>query len=620
MPRIMNLRRLRADGPRAAPPATPDQLGPWKLIRHAPRPVWLVTALFALILAGWSVLAPLYHAADEPNHADAVMRLVEGYGWPAPATARVTDQGVGAIAASPYGTKQQPLALTIKPIPAAAAPGRHDRPTWKELRALPDTSGKLLQQLTQHPPGYYWYEAVILRAAGATGWRWDIAVSTMRLLSALLVVWLPLLSWATAWRITGSRRAGIIASIVPLGVPELTHVGASVNNDNLVTLAGATVLLGVACALLGDRSRTTALWTGLWLAVALWAKAFGLVLVPLVFLAYLIPWGQERWRTRGARTGEDERRRLRHWRLDRLTGIALLLSAGIGIGLGCWYYVINEVRYGSTQPGVPGFPPGRYIDHQNVLFLRYLTQLMLGRWWGSMGWYEVSLPWRLVILATVVVAGISLVGLLRRRGRRIALLLLLWPTVLAYLLVVADVSHYYLTTHYVRGLSGRYLFVGFSGVAALVGAGCAALPRRLARWSPLAVLVGALAMQAEAVHLAINSWWRPVGGTLRQAWAAFSAWSTWPVGVLFTGLALLAIVTVWALVSFAVMGVQADRWDSPLEPADTGRAIAASLEPASLGDEEAPVTPADESSGAGSPESAAEHEPAARSGIPPNAP
>lgn len=557
-------------------PQSPDGLRPWQLIRRAPGPVWLVTALFALVLAAWSVLAPLYHAADEPNHADAVMRLEEGRGWPSSATARVTDEGIGATAASPYGRASNRLAINLAPIPESLAPGRHDRPEWQNLRALPGTSGQIIQQSTQHPPAYYWYEALILRAGGAAGWRWDIAVSTMRLLSALLIVWLPLLAWATAWRITGSRLAGIAASIVPLGVPELTHVGASVNNDNLVTLAGAATLLGVTCAMCGDRSKWTALWTGLWLALGLWAKAFALVLVPLVIIVYAAPWVRERWRQRRSRpAGTTEPTRRRGWLPDRSNGVLLTLSAGVAIALGCWWYVINEVRYGSLSPQVKGFPLGKYLGHDPVAFLKYATQGVLLRWWGSLGWYEVNLPWRLVVGATIIVVALMIVAIARYSGRRTALLFLLWPTATSYALIVAQATSHYLSRHYVSGLSGRYLFIGFTGVAALVGAGCAALPRSVARWTPLALLLAAGGMQAEAAHLAINRWWRPVGGTLRQAWNALSAWSTWPVGVLFAGIALLILVALGTFAALAVTGARTQATIAPPDRPDPGPVVLA---------------------------------------------
>lgn len=538
--------------------------------------MWLITALFALVLAGWSVLAPLYHAADEPNHADAVMSIEEGHGWPRSPGALVSDQSIGSVFVSPFGRSTNRLGLNLYPVPASLATPRNDRPTWESLKAVPGVSGTEHQQTMQHPPGYYLYEGLILRAGGAAGWRWDITVSTMRLLSALLVVWLPLLAWATAWRVTGRKLAGIAAAIVPLGVPELTHVGATVNNDNLVTLAGAAALLGVACAMTGDRTKTTALWTGLWVAIALWAKAFGLVLVPLVIIVYAAPWIKSWWlqlRSRrksaaaaaaasAAATASavpevaEVPGRRRPWLPDRRTGLLLGLSAGVSIALGCWWYVLAEVHYGSTRPPVTDFPPGKYLGHANVTFLKYATQAVLLRWWGAFGWYEVNLPWRLVVGATIVVGIIGILGIARFRGRRLALIMLMWPTLAAYFLVVAQATSQFLHTHYLSGLSGRYLFIGFTGVAALVGAGCAALPAKVARWSPLVLLLGAIGMQLESVHLSINRWWRPVGGTLRQAWSSFSAWSTWPVGVLWTGITLLGLFTILVFVSLTIVGVR----------------------------------------------------------------
>ncbi len=539
--------RGSAKAPRTVP-SSPEGLRPWQLIRYAPRQVWLVTALFALILAAWSVLVPLYHAPDEPNHADAVMRIEEGRGWPSAQTSKVTDEGVGAIAASPFGRATNRLSFVGGPVPAAMAVGRNDRPAWQDLKAVPRTSGAIINQIPEHPPGYYYYEGLLLRLGGAAGWQWDIAVSVMRLLSAFLIMWLPLLSWAAAWRLTGSRLAGITASIFPLAVPELSHVGASVNNDNLVTLAGAAALVGLVCAMRGDRSKSTAIWTGLWVAVAMWTKAFGLVLVPMVVLVYGTPWVREVWARRRGRG--DAAVGARRWLPERATGVAFLLSTGLAIGLGIWWYVISEIRYGAMQPSSPNFPPGRLLGHDNVLFSRYPTQQMLQRWWGDFGWFEVQLPWRLVVVASVLVGAIAIYGIVRARGRRIASIMVMWPTVVTWVVVSAGVTSYYLRTHYVRGISGRYLFIGFTGVAVLVGAGFGAMPAKIARWTPLALLLGALAMQAEAAHLVFDNWWRPAAGTIRQGWNALSSWSAWPVGVLFAGGAVLLLLIVAAIVTF----------------------------------------------------------------------
>ena len=56
-------------------------LTPGRLLRRAPLAVWLLVALHGLMLLCWSVLTPQFHAPDEPNHAEAVMRLETGQGW-----------------------------------------------------------------------------------------------------------------------------------------------------------------------------------------------------------------------------------------------------------------------------------------------------------------------------------------------------------------------------------------------------------------------------------------------------------------------------------------------------------------------------------------------------------
>jgi small subunit ribosomal protein S36 len=193
---------------------------------------------------------------------------------------------------------------------------------------------------------------------------------------------------------------------------------------------------------------------------------------------------------------------------------------------------------------------------------------VLLRWWGSFGWYEINLPWRLVVVASLVLALLGIFALIRWRGRRWRLLLLLWPTAASYAVVVAQATSNYLSTHYVSGLSGRYLFIGFTGVAAVVGAGCGALPPKLARWSPLALLMAAMGMQLESLHRCIDHWWRPIGGTLRQAWTSFSAWSTWPVGVLWTGIGLLVLFAVLSLIALTAVGVRGGGTDVTLPPVD----------------------------------------------------
>lgn len=517
--------------------ARPERFSPLRIARTAPPRVWAVVALHALLLACWSVLAPQYHAPDEPNHVDAVMRLEQGKGWPRPGHAFVTDNGVGAIAASPFGTRQAPYRLNPRPIRQADAPPRNGRPAWNELTAPPELRGQLIQQHVAHPPLYYAVDAGILwLLPGHDGWRWDVTVGALRLLSVLMVAPLPLLAWAGAHRLTGSAAAGTAASVVPLAVPQLTHIGSAVNNDNLLALLGGLVTVAAVHVLRGDRSLPTAAWTGVLTGAALLTKALALVLVPMVAAAYLLPW----WRARRAGAGDAPARA--PLRPLALAGVLAVLAGG-------WWWAVNVVRYGAVQPKVPGFPPGKYIGPHNEVFLKYLFQGMTGRWWGSLGWYEVNLPWRLVAVCTALLIGSFAVALVRCDAwwRRAALLLMLWPTLALFGAVGLEAASYFHRTGRISGLSGRYLFAGVVGIAVVLGAAVALLPARVGRWAPLVLLLGALAIQAEAVRLAVRKFWLPPGGGLRAAWGALSAWSPWPPPAVQVAVGLAALTCLAAL-------------------------------------------------------------------------
>ena len=64
-------------------------------------------------------------------------------------------------------------------------------------------------------------------------------VGVLRLLSAALLLPLPLLAAAAARRLGAGPPVAIAAALLPLGVPQLAHVGASLNNDVLLVLLGA---------------------------------------------------------------------------------------------------------------------------------------------------------------------------------------------------------------------------------------------------------------------------------------------------------------------------------------------------------------------------------------------
>ncbi|HSP37552.1 MAG TPA: DUF2142 domain-containing protein [Frankiaceae bacterium] len=488
--------------------------------------MWALVVLNGLLITCWSVLTPTYHAPDEPTHADAVMRLVEGYGWGHVGRTYLTRQGEAAVAASPYGTRGLPRTLTSLPIPEAQSVSRSQRADWGDLVDPARRVGvrSSVQQMTQHPPGYYYVEAGVIEVFGGDHQQWDRAVGLMRLVSMLMIAPLPLLAWATAVRLTDDRRAGIAAAAFPLVIPELTQIAGSVNNDNALTLTAGLVMVGVACVLRGDRRLSTAVFLGVSLGFALFSKGLGLVLPPLVLAAYVTSWAYE-CRRRPIGEPNDASR------LPFLRTLAppVALVAILSFAFGGWWWFTNLLNYGAVQPGDPHFPPGQFLGNDFGQLVDFGTRSMLQRWWGAMGWYELQLPFWYVYVAgalTLTCLVLALVRMGRPPGSRPGLLLMLWPTLASYILVVLPTLQWYWHTHYYRGLAGRYLFVGLVGVAAVVGVG-ATRPAALRRWAPLVILAGGVVLQAKGAWLAILVWWRPRGGSLQQAWDAMLAWSPW---------------------------------------------------------------------------------------------
>jgi small subunit ribosomal protein S36 len=582
------------------------RLRPWRVLRSVPAPVWLVTALFTLVLGSWSVLTPQYHAPDEPHHVDAVMRLAEGQGWPPVGHAVVSAETVGSIADAPYGSRAQPFVLAVGPFTSAEATARADRPAWRDTPkpGQHDPAGAV-QQMMQHPPLYYLIGAGLLKLApGAPqDLRFDLVIGILRLMSVLMVAPLPLLAWAAADRLTESRFAGRAAALVPLAIPMLTHIGSSVNNDALLVLTGGLTTVAICYVLRGDTSVRTASWLGLFLGAAMLTKSLGVVFVPLAVAAYLLAWrrarkarasaapaagGTEASLARTPPAGGDGAPFLLAEaantpvvpiRAARLPWLPLLVGTLVTLAAGGWWFVVNLVRYHTFQPSTPGFTEGTKLADWGS-FADLLVNGTIQRWWGDFGWLEAQVPVAAARAGTAAVAVLVAVGIAQARGaaRRVDLLAMVWPTVGLFALMTLQSGLHFHKTYYVSGISGRYLFAGIAALAVAVGAG-AASAGRLARFGPIAVLAAAVAMQAVAVHLLFRRWWTGPGGSVRTGVTNLLAWSPWPalaveiVGVL-CALALLATLA-WSIV-FAVRPVPRDPGERD-EPRPSAAARTSSL-------------------------------------------
>ncbi len=492
-------------------------------------------ALWGVLLGVWSVVAPLGEAPDEPAHLGLVLHLADGHPYPdydglqnPRSIIRLCKAFTAATRACPKpGEVVTPTSTRLHPV--GEAPDKASRPAWNDLGD--DVRVGQLNQMPQHPPLYYQAMALVLRVERAVlghPMSLDRELALLRLVNALLVLPVPLLAWWAAVRLGAVRPVPEVAGLAVLALPQLAHIGSTLNNDNLLTLIGAALLAVLAGVLAGDRSLRTAAGVGALAALGLLVKAFALAFLPAIALAYLL-----------ARPRRDGLRPL---------GLAALVTV-VGAG---WWYIGVRLRTGTFTPSVedqrlttalrsPGFSP-----HAGT-FARTFVGELTERTWGSFGWYTVRVPGWLTVACTLlalVAIGLGLVTGVPRRGRR-PLAVLLVPTLVLALLVVQRAWTFYVRTSLFKFIQGRYLFAGLVGVVLVAAVG---LVRVGGRWA-LPGLAGAVVLlQAEGLRLALEGWWGGPGLGPRGQARALVAWSAWPGELLAVGAAVGLAVGVWFVV------------------------------------------------------------------------
>lgn len=522
-------------------------------IGRPPRPVLVATLVLALLGALWTVAVPAFRAPDEAAHVDLVMYLADGHGYP-DFDGRRFGEEVG------LDTNRYLIDLA-RPWPrfdAADAPPRTARPDVDDLGGTePDAEARsggsrhrpghpyVYNQMPQHPPLYYQAMATVLRVE-----RWlvpgddlpslDRELGLMRLLDVALIAPLPLLAWATVRRLGGDDRAGTVAALLPLCLPQLMHIGAAVNNDNLFILLGgvlAVLLAGVARGRAGWRTHVA---VGLVLGLALLTKAFAVMFVPWVALAYVVSgWSTRRWR-------------------PRLAGAATALALGAVVG--GWWWIGNWVREGQPAPTTESLtrttadrPAG--FSAEPVAFAWTFTGRLVSRTWAWIGFGtpKFDLPAALVAAGTLAFLAATVVAAVgSRRGpglgagpRRVDVALAWLPTVLVAAFVARRAWGLYETTGRFAFVQGRYLFGTVVGPMAVAGVGAARLHRR----APVAVVATALVVQGWVLADVVRGSWSgegpagAVGGVL--------AWSPWPAPV---------VVGVTAAGAAAAVALARDAW------------------------------------------------------------
>jgi len=510
-----------------------------------PRPpaaVWFATALFGLVAALWTVAVPPMRAPDEPAHVDLIIYLAEGHRYPGYderyfgesleldtkrylVDSRFHWPTFDAFEAVPRGERPDVADL------GGTAPDEEARPPNLSRPDFP----RAYNQMPQHPPLYYEGMASLLRVE-----RWllpgdelpglDRELGLLRLANVLLVLPLPLLAWAGVRRIGGSNRAGTVAALLPLGLPQLLHIAASVNNDNLLILLGGVLAVLLAGVARGLRAWRTDVAVAVVLGLALLTKAFAVMFVPGVVVAY----GLYAWTT-GRR---------------RAAAVGVARVGVVSAVLGGWWWIGNLIREGQVAPTTETLtrtesdrPPEFHADM--IRFVWTFAGRMITRTWAWIGFRnpKFELPVLVVMLAMAVVIVAVVAASIRARpgrsadgGPRRADIAFAWLAVAMLLLfVMRRAWGLYETTGLYAFIQGRYLYSALVGPMAVVAIGLVALFRRHA--VPV-TLAGTLILQGWVLlDVVLGSWSGP--GMLGPVHGML-AWSPWPPLLLIAAAALAA--------------------------------------------------------------------------------
>lgn len=502
-------------------------------LRTTPRVVWALAALFGTVMAAYTVLVPTYHGPDESKHVDMLFAVVEPGGWPTERERFMNEQVVESSRAAGYEPGRR-----ARTADEAVPRGR--RPTFDEL--APDAPSAVTSQMWQHPPLGYVVTAVTLGFVTAVvptagGWAHDQVVGLARLLDALVLVPLPLLAFWAARRL-GGRRAATAATVLAVAVPGVAHIGATVTNDGLlITLIGLATV-GLVHVATGDLSLRTALLVGLTAGLALLTKGFALFLPAWITAAYALAV----WR------GGQVRR----------AATAGALAMGVGSAVGGWWWLRNLLDLGVVQP--QGFSPTPaatgFVPDVSQWFAT-LVDVTPRTFWGYFGWTEAPLPWAAVgVAATVVTAGVTL-AMVRRpaaaRWRRGDVGLALGGLAGTGAIMAYGSWSLYAITGRVGAMHGRYVMPGLVGLMTAAALGLtAALPPRLRRALPVALLAGAGGLHLLAAAVLLHRYWMPRGDSYADGIAAMLSWSPWSPAVASTA-AVLAVGTFsWAAAELAL--------------------------------------------------------------------
>ena len=487
-------------------------------------------------MLGASILWPMGYGYDEPQHVDMAYVYADSpFTFYDPGELRPTEAG-RAILRDIIAVGWPPE----RPLARAPIADRGERPSLAELGGNGQAEGNPPNQMIQHPPLGYWVYAVALDIPGVDALAWDLQVWVLRLVSICLMLPVPILCWATARRLLRAERLpprardqlALVAALIPLTMPNLVRVGASVSNDVLLISSTSALLYLTIRVMTGDVRLKVAAGIAASLLVALMSKAPALFLPLLILAAYFLA--------------------ARAVGLRRV--VAPLAVAGIGGVLGAWWWVRNLVVHGSIQPigygddfvqrlfGVKGdADDGRFRDFVGAYLSKFVERI-----WGGIGLADALTPGPVLVFGWFAIAAVGVVAALGIRSSRDARLRA-WVLIGMVIVTVGVVAVGSFDTWQRRGVGpsaaqGRYIYHLVAGLSAIVVVGWGrALRPRVSRKLPALVLIGALVTNALSWLVLVRNWYGVDAGFASGA-RGLLRWAPTAPGVTLTAVVVLPVL------------------------------------------------------------------------------
>jgi len=448
--------------------------------QRATRRVGLGAVIAAFLILGliYSFVTPLFESPDEIWHWAFADHLANGYGLPVFSASKSAFLREGGQPPLFYAV----IALAILPF------DRSDFPGWVRFNAshpaitpgaTSDSPNVFIHTTHEDPP---WTGSVL-------------AIHVARAISLLFGALTVAGVYVIGYTVTGSKNLALLSAALAAFTPEFVFICASVNNDGLAATTAAWV--GAASLQISNVRRQLSkrymVGTGVLLGLGLLSKLGGIVLLPLVSLAFLIRlFGQF----------PNLKVEIGHLIFDfcLVLGTAALISG--------WWFARNVVLYGDPLGWSVWLSDiGVRTPTPTVWQLMPELPALFRTYWVDLPGFPLS-DAVYAVLAVIALAALVGLGRLLTTGFRTGLLMSNLIFLLVWLgIVLTGVLRYMQTT---PAAQGRLLFPALAPIGVLMALGLCALPRKCT-WLPGMFVIGLFALTLIAPFVLIRpAFARPV--------------------------------------------------------------------------------------------------------------